>query len=216
MVGPAAEPAEVDEDFEREFSQLMMDHQGARPAGASMGGAGGGAPGMAAPAAAAAAAGGHYAQQQQQQGGGSGVAAVAAGEAVCFKVVMRRGGREDRSRELHIPLTAGMAAHLRQKEAAEAVEKAELKRLVLAANSRDQQVGEPRGRRVCLLCGRCRGLVLGWFNSAARWAAKRGARLLIHCMCGCTVAGAARGVASDAPAAPWRPWRRPRLLRPRW
>ena len=125
MVRPAsATPVEVDEDFEREFSQLMLDYQG-RPAGGS------GPAGPAAPAgaarqqqpgaggAAAAAAG----QQQQQQAGAEGEAG-----AVAFRVMMKRGGREDRTRELHIPLTAGMAAHLRQKEEREAAEKAELKR----------------------------------------------------------------------------------------
>ena len=91
---------------------------------------------------------------------------MAAGEAVSFKVVMRRGGREDRSRELHIPLTAGMAAHLRQKEAAEAVEKAELKRLVLAANSRGQQVGGAE---------RAAGLLVVWAMQ------KFGARLVQLC-----------------------------------
>jgi regulator of nonsense transcripts 2 len=70
-----------------------------------------------------------------------------AGEAVSFRVVMRRGGREDRTRELQIPVTAGMAAHLRQKEEREAAEKAELKRLVLEANKRDLQVG--LGGAVC-------------------------------------------------------------------
>lgn len=125
MVRPAtAEPAEVDEDFEREFQQLILDHQG-RPAQ----GAGARA---SEPAAAAAAA----ADQ-----GAARAAGPAAAPAVAFKVMMKRGGREDRSRELHIPLSAGMAAHLRQKEEAEAAEKAELKRLVLQANARDIQVG---------------------------------------------------------------------------
>lgn len=108
----SAQPAEVDEDFEREFAQLLLDGQG-RPA---------------------APAGG---------GGGGPIGAHASGQgkapAVAFKVVMRRGGREDRTRELHIPLSAGMAAHLREKEEREAAEKAELKRLVLAANSHDAQ-----------------------------------------------------------------------------
>lgn len=49
---------------------------------------------------------------------------------------MRRGGKEDRSRELQIPMTSGMAIHLRAKEEREAAEKAEMKRLVLQANAR--------------------------------------------------------------------------------
>ena len=49
---------------------------------------------------------------------------------------MRRGGKEDRSRELQIPMTSGMAIHLLAKEEREAAEKAEMKRLVLQANAR--------------------------------------------------------------------------------
>ncbi|KAL4437467.1 hypothetical protein ABPG77_003448 [Micractinium sp. CCAP 211/92] len=136
MLRPAlAAPVEVDEDFEREFSQLMLDFQGrgARQAPGGPGGAAVAAP-PAGPGPAPAAPASH--------GGGSGEAGSGAGgpgEAVAFKVMMKRGGREDRSRELRIPLSAGMAAHLRQKEEREAAEKAELKRLVLEANKRDQQ-----------------------------------------------------------------------------
>ncbi|KAL4452134.1 hypothetical protein ABPG75_007796 [Micractinium tetrahymenae] len=141
MLRPAtAAPVEVDEDFEREFSQLMLDYQGrgARQAPGAPPGAGAAAaapaagPGLApAPGAAAVPP---YGGSGEADGGGSG-----AGEAVAFKVMMRRGGRDDRSKELRIPLSAGMAAHLRQKEEREAAEKAELKRLVLEANKRDQQ-----------------------------------------------------------------------------
>jgi hypothetical protein len=53
------------------------------------------------------------------------------------QVVMRRGGREDRSRELLIPVSASMAHHLKEKEEREAAEKAELKRLVLEAEKRE-------------------------------------------------------------------------------
>lgn len=127
MVRPAsATPVEVDEDFEREFGQLMLDYQG-RPAG----GAGpAGAPGAlrqqpGAGAAAAAAAG---SQHTGDGGAAAGAESEAGGGSVAFKVMMKRAGREDRTRELHIPLTAGMAAHLRQKEEREAAEKAELKR----------------------------------------------------------------------------------------
>lgn len=52
---------------------------------------------------------------------------------------MRRGGREDRSHELLIPVSASMAHQLREKEQREAAEKAELKRLVLEAERRDLQ-----------------------------------------------------------------------------
>lgn len=135
MVRPAsAQPAEVDEDFEREFAALLLDHQGQRPS------AGAGAN----PAAAGAAPGGGRPGEPPAEGARSG--GQGAAPAVAFKVVMRRGGREDRSRELQIPLSAGMAAHLRQKEEREAAEKAELKRLVLQANDRDLQVRAQSGR----------------------------------------------------------------------
>lgn len=139
MLRPAsAAPVEVDDEFEREFSQLMLDYQGrgGRPAP--------GAPGSSAAAGPAVGPGLAPAAAALHGGGGGepgGAAGSGAGEAVAFKVMMKRGGREDRSRELRIPLTAGMAAHLRQKEEREAAEKAELKRLVLEANKRDQQVG---------------------------------------------------------------------------
>lgn len=128
MVRPAsATPVEVDEDFEREFSQLMLDYQG-RPAGAA-GPAGGPGALRQQPGAGALAAAG-----SQQPGDGAAAAAAESeaggGSSVAFKVMMKRGGREDRTRELHIPLSAGMAAHLRQKEEREAAEKAELKRWV--------------------------------------------------------------------------------------
>lgn len=130
MVRPASvTPAEVDEDFEREFSQLMLDYQG-RPAGGAGPAGPAGAPsalrqqpgaGAAAPAAAGT-------QHTGDGGAAAGAESEAGGGSVAFKVMMKRAGREDRTRELHIPLTAGMAAHLRQKEEREAAEKAELKR----------------------------------------------------------------------------------------
>lgn len=138
MLRPAtAAPVEVDEDFEREFSQLMLDYQGrgARQAPGGPGAAAVAAP-PAGPGPAPAAPASHGGSSGEAGSGGGG-----PGEAVAFKVMMKRGGREDRSRELRIPLSAGMAAHLRQKEEREAAEKAELKRLVLEANKRDQQVG---------------------------------------------------------------------------
>lgn len=127
MVRPAsATPVEVDEDFEREFSQLMLDHQG-RPGGAAGPAGPAAVPGALRqqPGAGAAAAGLQQAGDSSAAGAGG---EAGGGGSVAFKVMMKRGGREDRTRELHIPLTAGMAAHLRQKEEREAAEKAELKR----------------------------------------------------------------------------------------
>ncbi|PSC71053.1 regulator of nonsense transcripts UPF2 [Micractinium conductrix] len=154
MVRPAsAQPVEVDEDFEREFSQLMMDFQG-RAAGSAAARGGGPGGGPAAGHAASAPVAGLPAQPPAAAAGGGG--AEAGGGKVAFRVMMKRGGREDRTRELRIPVTAGMAALLAQKEAAEAAEKAELKRLVLEANKRDLQE-QQEALRAAQLAGRQRG-----------------------------------------------------------
>lgn len=115
----------------------MMDFQG-RAAGSAAARGGGPGGGPAAGHAASAPVAGLPAQPPAAAAGGGG--AEAGGGKVAFRVMMKRGGREDRTRELRIPVTAGMAALLAQKEAAEAAEKAELKRLVLEANKRDLQV----------------------------------------------------------------------------
>lgn len=135
MLRPATSaPAEVDDEFEREFSQLMLESQG-RGAGGRGGQLGGPPDGVGGPTPPGGLHAVHAAQHAPLAAGQAG----GATEAVSFKVVMKRGGREDRTRELQIPLTAGMAAHLRHKEEEEAAEKAQLKRLVLEANNRDVQ-----------------------------------------------------------------------------
>ena len=123
MLRPSSAAAELDPEFEREFAQLMLDFQG-RPGPALAK-----APPQLAGAAAAAGVG--------PGSTGAEPAAAAGGPTVAFRVMMRRGGKEDKTRELHIPLSAGMAQTLREKEEREAAEKAEMKRLVLEANQRE-------------------------------------------------------------------------------
>ncbi len=62
---------------------------------------------------------------------------------VAFRVVLRKGGREDRSKEVHIPAGSGIAAAVQAKAAAEADERALMKRLVLEASAREED--ERRG-----------------------------------------------------------------------
>ena len=59
-------------------------------------------------------------------------------ETMALRVMMRRGARNDKTQELLIPVPITAANKLREKEAAEAAERAEMKRMVLAANRRDE------------------------------------------------------------------------------
>ncbi|GFR49425.1 hypothetical protein Agub_g11482, partial [Astrephomene gubernaculifera] len=125
---------ELDEDFEREW-QAMMGETQSRLGGLSL------APSRpaAAPVAGAAAASG---------GGGGGAAGGGGGEAeggggdggsVTLRMLVKRGGKDDRSRELQVPLSASVALAVRQREEEEAREREEMKRLVLAANRQQQE-----------------------------------------------------------------------------
>jgi regulator of nonsense transcripts 2 len=70
-------------------------------------------------------------------------------ETMAFHVMVRKGGRDDRSKDpVHIPVSAGVAQHLRDKEVREAAERAELKRLVLEADRRGEEEVGPARRRV--------------------------------------------------------------------
>ena len=69
----------------------------------------------------------HHQQQQQQPR-----------ELMSLRVMMKKGARSDRTGELLIPVSASAARQLREKEAIEATERAEMKRLVLGANRRDE------------------------------------------------------------------------------
>lgn len=59
-------------------------------------------------------------------------------ETVALRVMLRRGGRAERTLEMPIPVPASAARQLREKEAADIAERAELKRMVLEANRRDE------------------------------------------------------------------------------
>jgi hypothetical protein len=59
-------------------------------------------------------------------------------ETMALRVMMRRGARSDKTQELLIPVPITAANKLREKEAVEAAERAEMKRMVLAANRRDE------------------------------------------------------------------------------
>ena len=81
---------------------------------------------------------------------------------VAFRVVLRKGGREDRSHEVSIPASSGLAAAVQAEAAAEEHERALMKRLVLEASAREEteqvgQVGKGRGRRLVVSYGGGRG-----------------------------------------------------------
>lgn len=52
---------------------------------------------------------------------------------VSFRVMTKKGGRDDRSKSVHIPVSSGVANRLEQNKEAAAAEKAALKRMVLAS-----------------------------------------------------------------------------------
>ena len=104
----------------------------------------------------------------------------AAMGSATFKVMLKRagGGRDDKTKELTIPLTAGMAAHMREKESREAAEKAEVKRLVLQANTLALQE-ELEGDRNAVLAfntrgGRGQNSQRGRGSGAKRWKREAG------------------------------------------
>lgn len=50
---------------------------------------------------------------------------------LCVQVMLRRSGREDRSREVQVPVSSAVAAAVAERAAAEAAERAHIKRLTL-------------------------------------------------------------------------------------
>lgn len=50
-----------------------------------------------------------------------------------FKIMVKKGGRDDKSKDVHIPVSSGVVLRLEQKKEAAAAEKAALKRMVLAS-----------------------------------------------------------------------------------
>lgn len=103
------------------------------------------------------------------QGGGrtlapapaAGACADAGSEGtVAFRVVLRKGGREDRSHQVNVPASCGLVTAVQAEAAAEADERALMKRLVLEASAREEteQVGgKGRGRRMVVTYGGGRG-----------------------------------------------------------
>lgn len=51
-----------------------------------------------------------------------------------FKIMMKKGGRDDKSKDVHIPVSSGVVHRLKQNKEAAAAEKAALKRMVLASD----------------------------------------------------------------------------------
>ncbi|CAL8462985.1 g2519 [Coccomyxa elongata] len=100
---------DIDPDFERELAALVTEHQG---------------PGSALSAA----------LPQAVEGSGDGNNGEDPGGSVAFKVMLRKGGKDDKTRSVQVPLSAAMAVQLRSKAASEESERAEIKRLVLRAN----------------------------------------------------------------------------------
>lgn len=127
MVTPlAARRAEFDCQFDQEFIAMMAEYQG-RPAGPA------GAPFPP--------AGPATVPPTSTSGGGQADPSSGSGEpeAVSFKLLMKKGGKDDKSKELQVPLTSTMALTLKQREESEAQERHAIKRLVLEANKREEQ-----------------------------------------------------------------------------
>lgn len=123
------EKTEAEEEFEKEFAAVMGGGGGG---GDNMSGIGGGAGPMkiaSSPAAVSASSASLTANHQQNN---------QPSETMALRVMMRRGARSDKTQELLIPVPITAANKLREKEAAEAAERAEMKRMVLAANRRDE------------------------------------------------------------------------------
>ncbi|KAG1671470.1 hypothetical protein FOA52_003128 [Chlamydomonas sp. UWO 241] len=117
---------EADPDFEREYQQLMFEMQGLK------------GPSKVAPLPpprrppATLSAREEDSDEDDEDGGGGG------GGGMAFKMLMKRGGRDDRSREIVVPASAPMVARRAQAAEAEAREREEMKRLTLAANHQQE------------------------------------------------------------------------------
>ena len=68
-----------------------------------------------------------------------------------MQVVLRRGGRADRSREVHMPVSESVAAAIAAKAEHEARERDKLKRLILQVGNQLQHCScvTDRARRMC-------------------------------------------------------------------
>lgn len=65
---------------------------------------------------------------------------------------MRQGGREERSREVQVPLSDALAAAVAQRTAADAAERAHIKRLTLQVGLFSTARAACEGRVVCAWC----------------------------------------------------------------
>ena len=117
------EKTEAEEEFERELAAAM--------GGGEAGGSGGGNTGPMKIASSTSLATTGSASQGIHQ-------SKQVSETMALRVMMRRGARSDKTQELLIPVPITAANKLREKEAIEAAERAEMKRMVLAANRRDE------------------------------------------------------------------------------
>ncbi|KAL3151997.1 hypothetical protein ABBQ32_001118 [Trebouxia sp. C0010 RCD-2024] len=111
LLNPVKVDEEVDEDFEKELAALMTDFK-LPPSG---------------PFPQASASVERADTPEGQDAGGT----------VSFRVMMKRGGRDDRSKAVQLPVNSSVAVNLRAKAEAEELERAEMKRLVLQAHQQD-------------------------------------------------------------------------------
>ncbi|WIA32391.1 hypothetical protein OEZ86_003220 [Tetradesmus obliquus] len=137
--------AAVDDEFEREYSSLLQECQGrsAGPAPAAAAAAPSAAPG---PSSSSSSSQQVLLQRQPQQPPyhvpraveAEGYDDESAAPAVTLKLLMKKGGKDDRSRELHVPANAAIAVRLMAQQQSEAAEREQIKALVLEANLRDE------------------------------------------------------------------------------
>lgn len=126
--GESGAGMEVDDEFEREYQTLMQECQGKAGSSAQM------LQGSFAPprvATSASASGVATNEPDDAEGGGGG--------NIAFKLLLKRGGKDDKTREIHVPVNASLAISLMQREESEAAERSQIKKLVLEANKRDEQ-----------------------------------------------------------------------------
>ncbi|GMH39542.1 hypothetical protein BSKO_07440 [Bryopsis sp. KO-2023] len=103
---------ETDEEFERELKALLHHHQRLNPAMMPM---------------------------RQVQSPAPAPQGAAEGGVVPFKMLLRRGGKDDKTKELSVPLTVSLAVQQLAQQDLEAQERSKIKELVLAANLKDEQ-----------------------------------------------------------------------------
>ncbi|KAA6426413.1 MAG: hypothetical protein FRX49_03524 [Trebouxia sp. A1-2] len=136
---------EVDEDFEKELAALMTDFK-LPPSGP-------------------------FPQARPDSPAGS--SQQDPGSTVSFRVMMKRGGRDDRSKAVQLPVNSSVAVNMRAKAEAEEQERAEMKRLVLQSHQQDSfdYVPIPKVKQTILSMGGPQG-----HSGSPRAGAKPGSR----------------------------------------